>query len=610
MTTLAGKAHYGKTVGDVYINGQKGNISKIKSLTGFVPQEDIMLRELTVRELLEFNASMRLPASTSAEERAARVDTVLDVLGLSHLQYSIIGDETKRGISGGQRKRVNIGIELVAAPRILFLDEPTSGLDSTSSMEVCGMLRDVARREQIPIVTVIHQPRYDIFTMFDDVLLLGPGGTTVYLGPSQLASSYFELLGFRAPATANPADFFMDVISGSVPREGHPEFVREDLFKLWKQHRARFAELTGSFLPGSEPPSLESSLLDESDNESTVMSTMSLPSSPMGSFRASSRSVSRTGSIQLDDMSESSSHGSFTLPKSARRKRTNVFVQFWLFFVRALLQQTRNIPGILADVVLVLMSAVTFGIVFFDTQYIGPPPKEVCAEMPVDGLILRCSLPILDPFPHMAIMTAIGLALPAAMAALRVFGPERVVFWRESSAGSNTFSYFVGKDLAQYPSLILLPLLFAGVFATFWSPRGSFVMLWILFMLVWWVASGIGYVISVLLPPNLATMGAVVVIFGFSMFAGIKPTLSEMSKMWIPMPWLPWISPFRYSSEAFYLLEIFEWSKIYDVTTGLDIMGWQEAHKVNWLLVLLGMGLFWRLIAMIGLEILDRKKRQ
>jgi hypothetical protein len=135
-------------------------------------------------------------------------------------------------------------------------------------------------------------------------------------------------------------------------------------------------------------------------------------------------------------------------------------------------------------------------------------------------------------------------------------------------------------------------------------------MIWLLFMLVWWVATGIGYVISVLLPPNLATMGSVVVIFGFSMFAGIKPTLKEMASMWIPMPYLPWISPFRYSSEAFYLLEIAEWSSVYDTTTGLSIMGYEPAHKFWWLLVLAGMGLFWRLTAMVGLELLDRKKRQ
>jgi ABC-type multidrug transport system ATPase subunit len=417
MTTLAGKAHYGKTVGDIFINGQKGKISKIKSLTGFVPQEDTMLRELTVRELLEFNASLRLPASTTAEERASRVETVLDVLGLSHLQYSIIGDETKRGISGGQRKRVNIGMELVAAPRILFLDEPTSGLDSTSSMEVCGMLRDVARREQIPIVTVIHQPRYDIFILFDDVLLLGPGGTTVYQGPSKLALSYFEMLGFKAPATANPADFFMDVISGSVPREGHPEFKREDLFILWKRYRSKFAAMTGTYIPGSEPSSLNSSLLEESDGE-VFDAPSTAPESRHGSFRGS---ISQSGSIQLDEISDISRTESFSLPKTAKRKRTNVFLQFWLFFVRSLLQQTRNIPGVLADVVLVLLSAVTFGFVFFDSQYMGPPPAEVCDQMPVAGLRLRCSLPILDPFPHMSIMTAIGLALPAAMAALRVY---------------------------------------------------------------------------------------------------------------------------------------------------------------------------------------------
>lgn len=98
-----------------------------------------MLREMTVRENLQFSASTRLPSSMSSECKDQLVDDVLSLLDLSHLQYSQIGDENVRGISGGQRKRVNIGIELVADPTLLFLDEPTSGLDSSSTMSICGM---------------------------------------------------------------------------------------------------------------------------------------------------------------------------------------------------------------------------------------------------------------------------------------------------------------------------------------------------------------------------------------------------------------------------------------------------------------------------------------
>ena len=102
------------------------------------------------------------------------------MLDLREIRHSRIGDENTRGISGGQRKRVNIGLEMVAEPSVLFLDEPTSGLDSTSSLDVCKALRDIADTG-ITVITVIHQPRYEIFTMFHDVLLLGKGGQTVYL---------------------------------------------------------------------------------------------------------------------------------------------------------------------------------------------------------------------------------------------------------------------------------------------------------------------------------------------------------------------------------------------------------------------------------------------
>jgi len=152
------------------------------------------------------------------------------------VRHSIVGDETERGISGGQRKRVNIGMELVADPTVLFLDEPTSGLDASTAKEVCESLRRVTEKG-MTVIAVIHQPRYEIFQMFHDVMLMGKGGKVVFSGPSEDALPYFEQLGFNCPAHSNPADFFMDLISGLKPREGHPEFTPEDLPRLWETHK-------------------------------------------------------------------------------------------------------------------------------------------------------------------------------------------------------------------------------------------------------------------------------------------------------------------------------------------------------------------------------------
>ena len=157
-----------------------------------------------VRENLIFSASLRLPAGTSEERKEALVDDSITLLGLRHVQDVVVGTTEQRGISGGQLKRVNIGLELVADPTLLFLDEPTSGLDSTASLEVLGALRALSRLG-VTVVTVIHQPRYSIFTMFDSVLLLGLGGRTVFCGPAAAAQPYFESLNFAVPPNDNPA---------------------------------------------------------------------------------------------------------------------------------------------------------------------------------------------------------------------------------------------------------------------------------------------------------------------------------------------------------------------------------------------------------------------
>lgn len=206
MNALTGKATYGEVRGNVFINGKAARISDYRSQVGFVPQDDIVFPNLTVRENLLFNALLRLPRNIPTQQKLEIVVDVIKILGLSRIQNSIVGNVESRGISGGQRKRVNIGMELVAYPDILFLDEPTSGLDSTASLDIISSLKDYSRLG-VMIVAVIHQPRYSLFKQFDSVLLLGLGGRTVYLGATSSALDYFENIGFKCQPLENPADF-------------------------------------------------------------------------------------------------------------------------------------------------------------------------------------------------------------------------------------------------------------------------------------------------------------------------------------------------------------------------------------------------------------------
>ncbi len=146
MNALSGRATYGRTTGKIYINGLPNNVANLSNLVGFVPQEDVMHRELTVRETLKSYALLRLPNYFPYMSVERVVSDVIEALQLDQVSDSIIGDEKTRGISGGQRKRVNVGMEMVADPSLLFLDEPTSGLDSTTSFDVVFALKAMSRK--------------------------------------------------------------------------------------------------------------------------------------------------------------------------------------------------------------------------------------------------------------------------------------------------------------------------------------------------------------------------------------------------------------------------------------------------------------------------------
>jgi len=185
----------------------------LQSVTGFVPQDDILHGELTVEENIRFQAALRLPADTPSEQIALSVAKVAADLNLGGIICSRIGTPERRGVSGGQRKRVSIAMELVAEPLLLFADEPTSGLDSTMSHEVVRCLNGAVAQLGTTVVAVIHQPRFETLMLFDDLVLLGVGGCLVYAGPTSDAVEHFEKnVQISFPPNTNPADVLLDSI--------------------------------------------------------------------------------------------------------------------------------------------------------------------------------------------------------------------------------------------------------------------------------------------------------------------------------------------------------------------------------------------------------------
>uniref|UniRef100_A0A671WJS3 ATP binding cassette subfamily G member 2 (JR blood group) n=1 Tax=Sparus aurata TaxID=8175 RepID=A0A671WJS3_SPAAU len=183
-----------------------------KCLSGYVVQEDVVMGTLTVRENLRFSAALRLPCSVPQSEKEARVNHLIKELGLTKVADSKVGTQMTRGISGGERKRTNIGMELIIDPSVLFLDEPTTGLDASTANSVLLLLKRMAGHGRT-IILSIHQPRYSIYRLFDTLTLL-VNGKMVYHGPAPNALDYFANIGYPCEPHNNPADFFLDVING------------------------------------------------------------------------------------------------------------------------------------------------------------------------------------------------------------------------------------------------------------------------------------------------------------------------------------------------------------------------------------------------------------
>ncbi|CAK9184386.1 unnamed protein product [Ilex paraguariensis] len=184
--------------------------AQLRKICGFVAQEDNLLPLLTVKETLMFSAKFRLK-EMSAKEKEDRVETLMQELGLFHVADSFVGDEENRGISGGERKRVSIGVDMIHDPPILLLDEPTSGLDSSSALQVIELLSSMAKSKRRMIVLSIHQPSYRILQYISNFLILS-NGSVVHNGSIEALEETIEKLGFKIPTQLNALEFSMEII--------------------------------------------------------------------------------------------------------------------------------------------------------------------------------------------------------------------------------------------------------------------------------------------------------------------------------------------------------------------------------------------------------------
>lgn len=223
-----------KVDGSVLVNGKTISTQEFRRISSYVEQEDALIGSLTVRETISFAAQLSLSRRIPKKQKQQRVADIIDSFGLRNQADTIIGTPIRKGISGGQKRRVSVASQLMSNPRVLFLDEPTSGLDSAASFEVINFLKKIARENNLLVIASIHQPSTTTFNLFDKLLLLS-SGKTVYHGPVSEVNSYFASIGHPVPSYTNPAEFILDLVNMDFSMDVESnEKARNAITQAWK----------------------------------------------------------------------------------------------------------------------------------------------------------------------------------------------------------------------------------------------------------------------------------------------------------------------------------------------------------------------------------------
>eukprot|EP01135_Chromosphaera_perkinsii_P004232 Nk52_evm21s272 gene=Nk52_evmTU21s272 len=329
----------------------------LRGLSAYVPQDDSLMGALTVEETINYSAQLRLSHTKyTAEEREKHVDDIILGLGLDRVRKNIVGTVTTRGISGGEKRRVSIAMELVTRPSILFLDEPTSGLDSAASYACIKMLKKLAKRDQFCVIATIHQPSTKVYDLFDKVMLLA-GGKTVYFGTREEMPTHFEGIGYPCPQYANPADYYMDLINTDfVKAEEECEGAEcEEMRKLQEQTPVASKELLDELIEKFKTSKTNIELQREIDAARSAEKHSSMK--VLEKLRSSKDLKNNKRDVESQETTQSP-----TAPAVKLVYNNNVFVETMLLTKREFQNAVRNVLVFWARLILYTMLALMMGL--------------------------------------------------------------------------------------------------------------------------------------------------------------------------------------------------------------------------------------------------------
>ncbi|KAL4449383.1 hypothetical protein ABPG77_007027 [Micractinium sp. CCAP 211/92] len=634
LNALAGKAaSYGVQTGVVLVNGQPDRLERYKPIMGFVPQDDIMHSKLTVEENLLFSARFRLPAHYTREQHLFYVEKALHVLQLEDVRDELVGDEETRGISGGQKKRVNVGLELVADPSLLFLDEPTSGLDSSSSKALVAALQEIARGG-VTVAAVIHQPSWQTCLLFDDLLLLGKGGRTVFYGRMVDMQGYFEGLGFEFPLQQNPIDSVMDIVSGAVMRAGQSSAA--ELFDIWDKNCGQAAqglapvascdelpassngEAGGCGGSGSPPvpaalltdPHLRSSedwralegggaaglersaLLGDVEQgrrswrrrlrDAAIFAGALLAEQAGQAWCTLRQSLPRLGRGSIGSRRwQHAAGGSGRLDASCLRSTPGFLPQFGWNLGRAVLRRSREPLAVFTDYGIIALTGMTLGL-------ISDRGRETIMHFAVS-----------------ITYSVVALGLMSTVGALGTFGSERVVFFREASSGLNRLAHFLALETFDHSGTVMRSTIYFVMYYSFASPRAVIWQMLLVSVAITYCCTGVAYVLSQVMEPSAAQLAAAVLALVNTLIArqGHARGLVRLAQNF---------SFARWGLEGYVISESNKLTGVWLLARCADLQGLEyDVRRFGLcLLALFGLGLLFRVAALLAMFTLHRDKQR
>eukprot|EP00913_Durusdinium_trenchii_P024603 g23095.t1 len=607
--------------GDILINGKEQSIESLKPVIA-PNQDDVVHEGLTVRENIKFSAAKRMPAGTSEARIRKITDDVMQALQLEPKQNMIVGNRVQsgEGLSGGQL-------------------EASENLNSLRGLCPVVLVQQLKRMAKLgmTIIMIIHQPRYSLFTLIDDVCLLGTGGKLAYIGPTIQAKPYFEKMGLQMPPNENPADWMMDILCGEVnadySRRGYPRRIFQlccfssgspipiqvcsQNATVEMEHFAKVLKACTGVTPSEEVTLEVMKRVRQVDMGRSSVAYINinggaLNSSSPASLRVNQRAFIRYmitfgglnpaayASPNADNSRRAAQKGTANLDDLVR-KQAGFCTHLSCTLRQSMLSFWRSMD--MKTLFLLVMTFAACFLAFFDRFIFKSPPW----------------------MPTTFLNAQIALALLVSVYSLQLFSNDQAMYWREASHGLNRSAFLVGRALVNTLDWLLLTFFFVLVYYVITQPILTFLIYIVPFILVAYVASGWGYAISCCLPVSMGAFISAILAFMMGGILGLPMQMSVFLKGGLMEVIVDSISFTRWSAAMSFLAYI----RLYppDPQFLNDTDKWQlemfsesyskaryllDVHDDSWwtgIMVLLIQGTVLRVVAYLGLRFTNRARQ-